>query len=129
MVVPFTKSVQLGVLDKGNYDITVNGKSPWEQKDKIKVAESTSNAIDEHNYAYVNYIDKEMGANEVALKGYNPSDCFVLDKIDHINNKKDSYSILPKMKQIREFCPMKMIPSLSQRFENEAFSLKNPYPG
>ena len=110
MVVPFTKTVQLGVMDKGNYEITVNGKSPWEQKEKMAVAESTSNAIDEYNYAYVQYIDKEVGNNEVALKGYNPSDCFVLDQIDHVNNKKDAYSILPKMKQVREFCPMKMMP-------------------
>lgn len=110
MVVPFTETVQLGIMDKGNYKITVNGKSPWEQNEKMAVAESTSNAIDEFNYAYVQYIDKEVGNNEVALKGYNPSDCFILDKIDHVNNKKDTYSILPKMKQIREFCPMKMIP-------------------
>lgn len=110
MVVPFTKSVQLGVMDKGNYEITVNGKSPWEKKEKIAILESSSNAVDEFNYAYVQYIDKEVGNNEVALKGYNPSDCFVLDEISHINNKKDSFSVLPKMKQVREFCPMKMIP-------------------
>ncbi len=110
MVVPFTKSVQLGVMDKGNYEITVNGKSPWEKKEKMAILESSSNAVDEFNYAYVQYIDKEVGNNEVALKGYNPSDCFVLDEIQHINNKKDSFSVLPKMKQIREFCPMKMIP-------------------
>jgi hypothetical protein len=110
MVVPFTKSVALGVMDKGNYEITVNGKSPWEKKEKIAILESTSNAVDEFQYAYVQYIDKEIGNNEVALKGYNPSDCFVLDKITHVSNKKDAYSVLPKMKQIREFCPMKMIP-------------------
>ena len=95
MVVPFTKSVALGVMDKGNYEITVNGKSSWEKKEKIAIMESTSNAVDEFQYAYVQYIDKEIGNNEVALKGYNPSDCFVLDKITHVSNKKDAYSALP----------------------------------
>jgi len=110
MVVPFTKSVQLGVMDKENYQITVNGKSPWDTKAKMAIMESSSNAVDEFHYAYVQYIDKELGNNEVALKGYNPSGCFVLDKITHVSNNKDTYSVLPKMKQIREFCPMKMIP-------------------
>jgi hypothetical protein len=111
MVVPFTQTVNLGLMDKGMYNIKVNGKSPWELNDKMEIDESTSNAVDDHHYAYVNYIDKEEASKgEVVLKGYNPSDCFVLDKIDHVSNKNDTYSILPKMKQIRSFCPRKMVP-------------------
>lgn len=111
MVVPFTKTVTLGVMDKGDYEITVNGKSPWEQKETIKVAESTSSAIDQFHYAYVNYINKEDTAEgTVELVGYNPSDCFELDSIEYVSNGKDAYSVLPKMKQVSEFCPMKMVP-------------------
>lgn len=110
MVVPFTETVTLGLMDKGNYEITVNGKSAWELVGKMKVNESTSNAVDEFNYAYVHYIDKEVGDGVVRFKGYNPSDCFVLDEIAHVSNKSDTYSILPKMKQISEFCPMKLVP-------------------
>jgi hypothetical protein len=110
MIVPFTKSVPLGVMDKGNYNILVNGKSPWAKKAKIGIAESTSNSVDEFQYAYVEYVQKEEGSRIVTLRGYNPSDCFVLDKIDYVSNKKDTLSVLPKMKQIREFCPMKMVP-------------------
>ena len=111
MIVPFSQTVKLGLMDKGDYDIKVNGKSPWELNEKMEIMESTSNAIDDHHYAYVNYIEKEgVQKGEVLLKGYNPSDCFVLDKIDHISNKKDSYSVLPKMKQVRSFCPRKMVP-------------------
>lgn len=110
MVVPFTETVTLGLLDKGNYEITVNGKSAWELSGNMKIAESTSNAVDEFNYAYVNYIDKEVGDGVVAFKGYNPSDCFVLDEITHVSNEKDTYSVLPKMKQVSEFCPMKLVP-------------------
>ena len=125
MVVPFTKTVSLGIMDKGLYDIKVNGRSPWELNENMKIAESTSNAVDEFNYAYVQYIDKEVGDNNVALKGYNPSDCFILDEIAHVSNKKDAYSVLPKMKQIREFCPMKMIPfSYDWEVPNEVPSKK-----
>jgi hypothetical protein len=44
------------------------------------------------------------------LKGYNPSDCFELKEIIIIDNGVDTYSVLPKMKQVKEFCPKKMIP-------------------
>lgn len=111
MIVPFTETVSLGVMDKGNYEITVNGKTPWEKKELVKISESTSNSVDEHHYAYVNYIDKETNVDgTVTLKGYNPSDCFELDSIEHVDNRKDTYSVLPKLKQVREFCPMKMVP-------------------
>ncbi len=110
MVVPFTQSVKLGLLDKGTYNIKVNGKSPWELEEQIKIKQSTSNAIDDFQYAYVNYIDKDVTAGEVVLRGYNPSDCFELEKIEYVHNGNDTYSILPKMKQVRSFCPMKMVP-------------------
>ncbi len=110
MVVPFLEKVDLGILDKGNYDITVNGKSVYKKKGEIKVNESISDAVDESVYARVEYVEKSVGTRMVKLKGYNPSDCFVLDKVEVLNNDKDVYSILPRMKQISEFCPMKMIP-------------------
>jgi hypothetical protein len=110
MIVPFTETVSLGLLNKGKYKITVNGETPYVTKSEISVAESTSNSVDDFDYAYVEYIEKKLGSRIVKLKGYNPSDCFELDKIDYASNGKDTYSVLPKMKQIRSFCPMKMIP-------------------
>lgn len=111
MIVPFTESVTLGVLDRGNYEVVVNGKSQWEHKEKVKIAGAVSNSIDEFSYAYVHYIEKEDAQKGyVKLKGYNPSDCFELESIEYIHNGKDTYSILPKMKQVRGFCPRKMVP-------------------
>ena len=110
MVVPFLEKVDLGILDKGNYAITVNGRSVYKKQGQIKVNESISDAVDESVYARVEYVEKSVGTRTVKLKGYNPSDCFVLDKVEILNNDKDVYSILPRMKQISEFCPMKMIP-------------------
>ena len=110
MVVPFLEKVDLGVLHKGDYVILVNGKSIYEQTGSIRVDESISDAVDESVYANVDYIVTKEGSRQVLLKGYNPSDCFVLDEIKVSNNKNNVYSVQPKMKQISDFCPMKMVP-------------------
>ena len=111
MVVPFLQSVKVGILDKGNYKILVNGKSPYEKKSSIKILESVSNALDDHIYANVSYVDDAQdGSNHIKLKGYNPSDCLVLEKVEFVSNKSNTLSVLPIMKKVRDFCPMKMSP-------------------
>lgn len=110
VIVPFMESVKVGLLDKGFYDIRVNGKSVFEKRGGIYVAESTSDAVDDYIYANVEYIEKVQGTQKVLLKGYNPSDCFVFDKVQFFSNNVDTYSILPKMKKVSDFCPMKMTP-------------------
>jgi hypothetical protein len=109
MVVPFMEKVELGVLNKGLYNITVNGKSIFEYQSQIEIAESSSNSIDEDVYARVDRVDQD-DSRVVVLKGYNPSDCYELDEIKVLDNKKDVYSVLPKMKKVSSFCPMKMMP-------------------
>jgi len=112
MVVPFTLSVPLGVMDAGEYKINVNKENNKNKaiESTLVVQESISNAIDTYHYAYVSNVLKKPGSHRIHLKGYNPSDCFVLDKIESIDNGKDTFSVLPKMKQVRSFCPMKMVP-------------------
>ncbi len=110
MIVPFVEAIDLGVMDKGVYDIVVNGKSVFEKRASLSVDEASSDAVDEFVYAGVEYIEKSAGSRRVVLKGYNPSDCFVLDEIDVMDNGKDVYSIMPKMKQISDFCALKMVP-------------------
>ncbi|MCP4914706.1 MAG: hypothetical protein GY909_16435 [Oligoflexia bacterium] len=110
MIVPFIEAIDVGVLDKGIYDIRVNGKSIYQKDGILKVAEASSDAVDDFVYANVEYVAKKEGSRVVELKGYNPSDCFVLDEIEIVDNGKDVYSILPKMKQIYDICPMKMVP-------------------
>lgn len=110
VIVPFIESIDVGVLDKGNYDIMVNGKSIYQKEGFIGIAEASSDAVDEHVYANVEYVNKVEGQRVVELKGYNPSSCFVLDEISIVDNGRDAYSILPKMKQVSDFCPMKMVP-------------------
>lgn len=110
MIVPFVEAIDLGVMDKGVYDIVVNGKSIYERRGNIQIDEASSDAVDDYVYAGVEYIEKSAGSRNVVLKGYNPSDCFVLDEIEVIDNNKDVYSIKPKMKQISDFCALKMVP-------------------
>jgi hypothetical protein len=110
MIVPFTETVKIGLLNKGNYKLTVNGRASEESANQLIVTEAMSNAIDSYSYAYVEYIERTQGNSRIVkLKGYNPSDCFELEKIDYISNGIDAYSILPKMKQVSSFCPMKMV--------------------
>ena len=119
MVVPFVQVAGLGVLDKGDYQIFVNGKN----MNKMHVQESTSSAIDDYIYANVEYVETKSGVNHVSIKGHNPSDCFVFDRFEVFDNGRDVYSVLPIMEQVSDFCPMKMVP-FSFEFEVPS-NLKN----
>jgi hypothetical protein len=110
VLVPFIESVNLGLMDKGFYDIIVNGSSIFRKESKIFIAESSSNAIDNHIYANVDYVEKDEDSRTIKLVGYTPSDCLVLDKIETVTNDKDTMAVLPMLKQVSDFCPMKMTP-------------------
>jgi hypothetical protein len=108
---PYSETVDIGVLDKGKYQVAVNEKTSFEFLGKLTVAEATSNSIDDVIYANVEKVERlDAGKRTVLLTGYNPSDCFELKEIVVKDNGTDTFSILPKMKQVREFCPKKMIP-------------------
>lgn len=109
--VPYTEFIQLGVLDKGAHDVAVNEATRWQKFSKLFIAEASSNSIDEVIYANVEEVVRaDENGRKVLLKGYNPSDCFELKEIVVKDNGTDTFSILPKMKQIRANCPKKMIP-------------------
>lgn len=111
VIVPYTEFIKIGVLDKGKYQIAINEKSHWEKKSQISITEAINSSIDEAVYANVKEVTRENDVSrKVILKGYNPSDCFELKEIIIIDNGVDTYSILPKMKKVKTFCPKKMIP-------------------
>lgn len=108
---PYTETVDIGILDKGKYNVAVNEKTPFAANGKLSVAEATSNSIDDVIYANVESVERaDINKRTVLLKGYNPSDCFELKEIVVKDNGSDTFSVLPKMRQVREFCPKKMIP-------------------
>jgi hypothetical protein len=111
MVVPFKENVIVGNLQGGDYQIVVNRNTVYELKNKIHVAEAASQNQDDHLYAMVNHI--ELGftggtTGSAFLVGWKTSDCLEVDRVEYLSNGSDTLSIMPIMKKIREFCPMKM---------------------
>lgn len=106
MVVPYLEAINLGLLDRGWYNINVDGEAAG----SLYVSQSSSDAVDEKVYANVDYIEKDAFSNRVVLKGYNPSDCFEFDRVESVDNGVNVHSVMPIMKQVSEFCPRKMVP-------------------
>lgn len=105
MLVPFKEVVSIGNLQGGKYKINVNDKL----KDSLAVEEASSSAIDEHLYAAIDNVEKKANGKYV-LHGWRYSNCIEFDKVQVISNHKDTLSVLPIMKQVSDFCPMKMMP-------------------
>ncbi len=106
MVVPFVHVFSVGVLDMGNYTVVINGEKTGE----LFVEESSSSSIDDYIYANVESIKRIDGERSVVLKGHNPSFCLEFDRYEISHNESDVYSIQPIMKQVSDFCPLKMVP-------------------
>lgn len=105
MIVPFIHTFSVGVLDRGNYEVLVNGKKSGE----LFVEESSSSAMDDLIYANVESIERVQGENRVIIHGHHPSFCMEFNHFEVYHNDKDVYSVLPVMKQVSDFCPMKMV--------------------
>lgn len=108
MIVPFKEVINLGQLADGEYKIKVNQKSPTELNDKVKIAPAEINAVDERIYANIEYIETTRDPKKIILKGYNPSTCLVFSRFEFYSNHKDTISVMPVMRKVSDFCPMKM---------------------
>lgn len=102
--VPFTEVVTIGNLQAGDYIINVNNKL----KEGLEVATSNSQSVDDHLYASVEYV--ELGftgglSGDALLVGKNISSCLELDHVEYVSNGKDTYSVLPIMKKVSDYCP------------------------
>lgn len=122
MVVPFKEVVHVGTLQGGDYKVVVNNKL----QDKFSIAEASSNSVDDHIYAAIEYIEKKS-QDEVVLHGWRYSNCIDLDKVEVVSNKKDTLSVLPVMKQLSDFCPMKMMPTqYNVKVDLSSMKMKEP---
>lgn len=110
MIVPFKEVVHVGNLQGGEYKVIVNGNSTSVLMDKIKIAEASSRSVDENLYAAIEWVERK-GPKEFVLHGWRYSNCIDFEKAVVISNNKDTLSILPIMKQLTDFCPMKMMPT------------------
>ena len=100
--VPFLETVTLGTLPSGTYQVLVNGSL----KEILEVKEASSLRVDDHIYAAVEYV--ELGftgglGGEVILIGSAP-DCLEFYRVETISNGKDTVSVLPQMKRVKETC-------------------------
>lgn len=110
MSVPVTEVVNLGILPAGDYQIVVNEGTMFEKKSAIRVEEAPTQSTDDFIYANVESVDRIPESRNVILRGYNPSDCYVLDQNQWISNGVDTFAILPIMKKVKNVCPRKMVP-------------------
>lgn len=126
MIVPFKEDISVGNLQGGDYKIVVNEGTPYELKDSIKIVEAASQNQDDHIYAMVDYIDLGFtggSLGDTRLIGWKPSDCLELDRVEYRSNGKDTVIVMPIMKKVRDFCPMKLTPlEVPVRFNPSEYS-------
>lgn len=108
VIMPFIQTVNIGKLNQGNYQLIVNENSQWEKNAEMDISYTSNNSVQSIYYANVREIVNLNYGRRVLLKGYNPSDCFLLDKIEIINNGSDVYSIFPILKQSSNNCQNKL---------------------
>lgn len=105
MVVPYKEVVNVGNLQGGDYKVRVNKIL----EDKMVITEASSSSVDDAIYAAIEWVESK-GNNDFVLHGWRYSNCLELKEIKVISNNKDTLSILPVMKQVSDFCPMKGMP-------------------
>lgn len=126
MLVPFKEVITVGNLQGGDYKINVNQNTRYALADKMIVKEATSSAVDENIYAAIEWVEAK-GNDQFVLHGWRYSPCMELETVKVVSNKKDTLSVLPVMKQVSDFCPMKGIPvSYPVKFDFSGLKMKQP---
>jgi hypothetical protein len=126
MEVPFKEVVHIGNLQGGEYKVNVNNNSQFALTDSFRISESSSNSVDDYIYAAIEYVENR-GKTDYVLHGWRYSNCIDINKIQVVSNNKDTLSILPVMKQLTDFCPMKMMPTqYSVKLDFSTIKMKSP---
>ena len=110
VVVPFLEVINLGTLDRGSYNVVVNGNSFWKTESEFFVSDALVATIDSNTYANVEYVEKNLGSWEITLKGLNPNGCYRMEDVVFTDNGSDTYSVLPKMTLLEEDCKAELTP-------------------
>lgn len=117
VIVPFQMTIPMGQLDARDFKIQVNPKTKTEKRGILEVSQAQDKRIDNYMYAYVN--DVKVEGDYLYIKGINPSDCFELTEIKIIDNGRDTYSVLPKVRIIKDVCkPVSTDFTYKKRFKN-----------
>lgn len=110
VMVPFMEVASVGTLNPGDYKVIINNNTKHASSSAISIAEAKSINIDDNIYANVTYAEQLNNSDVVLISGSNPSTCFKLDEVKLVTNKKDTYSVLPKLIQTSSLCPQVMTP-------------------
>lgn len=128
VAVPFVEVVTVGNLQAGSYKIHVNESSKSRLTGKLSVAESRSHSMDDFVYSYVDHIELGFAggtSGSAWLRAQLPSPCLEFDHVEYLSNGSDVISIMPIMKQVSDFCPMKMVPyEIPLRYDLSALPAK-----
>lgn len=108
MDVPFKEVISIGNLSGGDYEIRVNEKARQALNGRLRIAEASSQSVDENLYAGIESIEVKDPKN-IVLHGWLPSDCLELDKIKLVNNARDTVSVLPILKKVKDVCDKKEV--------------------
>lgn len=108
MIVPFMEVVNVGALPQGKYDVSIENNTVVPEA-RLVVDKAVTDRVDDFIYANVDLVE-QVGEDTIRLKGYNPSDCFNFDEVSFVSNDSNVIAVLPKMNQVYERCPMKMVP-------------------
>ena len=108
--VPFIQKVKLGSLNPGSYELEVNKKQDSASYDRLKVVKAEQPSVDSNKYPFVTKINVDQTKDRVYLTALRDSDCYALDSVEIINDGKNTYSVMPVLKKVRDFCPKKMQP-------------------
>lgn len=107
-IIPFVKTVDLGRLDTGSYLIIVNEDSPFELMSRIYIQRPQDPQSKQNKYLYVT--DVKNKNHTLTLTGYKPSSCYEVSDVEFINDRYNTYTVLPILNKTTDFCPMKMTP-------------------
>lgn len=107
-IIPFVKTFDLGTLEPGSYLIMANKRSPSALTARIEIEQTPSDEEDQNEYLQVTNATIDDNQQTLALEGFKRSDCFELVDVQFINNRMNTYSVLPILVKTNDFCPMKM---------------------
>jgi hypothetical protein len=108
--VPFTHKVKLGILNPGSYELEINKKQDSASYDRLRVVNAEQASVDSNKYPFVTKINVDQVRDRVHLTALRESDCYALDSVEIINDGKNTYSVMPVLKNVIDFCPKKMQP-------------------
>ncbi|MCR9203079.1 MAG: hypothetical protein NXH75_00770 [Halobacteriovoraceae bacterium] len=110
VLLPFVKTVNVGLLKAGEYKVRLKKQTTIDRIVPFVVKNPDGSDDKNQVYANVQHIERKPEEGKIILFGHNPSDCFVFDRINVVDNGRKTITVLPKMKQVSQHCPMKMVP-------------------